>query len=31
MPSAYGRYPSRAQVVDYLESYAARFDLKPVF
>ncbi len=31
MPSACGRYPSRAQVVDYLESYAARFDLKPVF
>jgi len=29
MPSAYGRYPSRAQVVEYLESYAARFDLKP--
>jgi len=31
MPSAYGRYPSRAQVVAYLESYAARFDLEPVF
>jgi cation diffusion facilitator CzcD-associated flavoprotein CzcO len=31
MPRAYGRYPSRAQVVDYLETYAARFDLKPVF
>ena len=31
MPPAYGRYPSRAQVVEYLESYAARFDLKPVF
>jgi Pyridine nucleotide-disulphide oxidoreductase len=31
MPAAYGRYPSRAQVVDYLEAYAARFDLKPVF
>jgi cation diffusion facilitator CzcD-associated flavoprotein CzcO len=29
MPSAYGRYPSRAQVVEYLESYAAKFDLKP--
>jgi cation diffusion facilitator CzcD-associated flavoprotein CzcO len=26
MPRAYGRYPSRAQVVDYLETYAARFD-----
>ncbi|HEY1942622.1 MAG TPA: NAD(P)/FAD-dependent oxidoreductase [Roseiarcus sp.] len=31
MPATYGRYPSRAQFVDYLESYAARFDLKPVF
>ena len=31
MPSAYGRYPSLAQVVDYLESYAAKFELKPVF
>jgi NADPH-dependent 2,4-dienoyl-CoA reductase/sulfur reductase-like enzyme len=31
MPSAFGRYPSRAQVVSYLESYADRFDLKPVF
>jgi NADPH-dependent 2,4-dienoyl-CoA reductase/sulfur reductase-like enzyme len=31
MPSAYGRYPSRAQVVEYLESYATRFDLKPRF
>ncbi len=31
MPSAYGRYPSRAQVVEYLESYAAQFDLKPRF
>lgn len=30
MPSAFGRYPSRAQVVAYLESYAERFDLKPV-
>jgi cation diffusion facilitator CzcD-associated flavoprotein CzcO len=31
MPPAYGRYPSRAQFVDYLERYAARFDLQPVF
>ncbi len=31
MPKAYGRYPSRAQVVEYLEAYAGRFDLKPVF
>src|ERR1700722_18969908 len=31
IPKAYGRYPSRAQVVEYLEAYAAKFDLKPVF
>ena len=31
IPKAYGRYPSRAQVVEYLEHYTARFDLKPVF
>ena len=31
MPRSYPRYPSRAQVVDYLESYAARFDIRPVF
>src|ERR1700733_1523337 len=31
MPKAYGRYPSRASVVEYLEAYAAKFDLKPVF
>jgi cation diffusion facilitator CzcD-associated flavoprotein CzcO len=31
MSKAYGRYPSRAQFVEYLELYAARFDLKPVF
>ena len=31
MPKAYGRYPSRAQVVEYLEAYAAKFGLKPVF
>jgi cation diffusion facilitator CzcD-associated flavoprotein CzcO len=28
---AYGRYPSRAQFVDYLESYARKFSLKPTF
>lgn len=31
MPKAYGRYPSRAQFVDYLGLYAARFNLKPIF
>jgi cation diffusion facilitator CzcD-associated flavoprotein CzcO len=31
MPATYPLYPSRAQVVDYLERYAARFDVKPVF
>ena len=31
MPPAYPTYPSRLQVVEYLESYAARFDLRPVF
>ena len=31
IPPAYGRYPSRAQFVDYLESYAARFELRPRF
>ena len=31
MPRAFGRYPSRAQVVSYLETYAAAFGLKPVF
>ena len=31
MPRDYPVYPSRAQVVDYLESYAARFDIAPVF
>jgi len=31
MPKAYGRYPSRAQVVEYLEAYAVKFDLAPVF
>src|SRR5580692_5307083 len=31
MPPAYPTYPSRLQVVEYLESYAARFDVRPVF
>ena len=31
MPKAFGRYPSRAQVVEYLEAYAAKFNLRPVF
>jgi cation diffusion facilitator CzcD-associated flavoprotein CzcO len=31
MPRTYPAYPSREQVVEYLESYAARFDIQPVF
>lgn len=31
MPSDYPAYPSRAQMVAYLESYAARFDIRPIF
>ena len=31
MPQAYPVYPSRAQVVDYLESYASHFGIAPVF
>lgn len=31
MPAIYPLYPSRAQVVDYFERYAAHFDIKPVF
>ncbi len=31
MPSTFGRYPSRAQVVSYLETYAATFGLTPLF
>jgi len=30
-PQTYARYPSRAQFVEYLENYAKRFDLRPVF
>jgi cation diffusion facilitator CzcD-associated flavoprotein CzcO len=31
MPKTYSLYPAREQVVEYLESYAARFDIRPVF
>jgi cation diffusion facilitator CzcD-associated flavoprotein CzcO len=31
MPRNYPVYPSRAQVVDYLESYAAHFGIAPLF
>jgi cation diffusion facilitator CzcD-associated flavoprotein CzcO len=31
MPPDYPAYPSRAQMVAYLESYAARSDIRPVF
>src|ERR1700682_811825 len=31
MPKAYPVYPSRAQMVDYLESYTAHFGIEPVF
>jgi cation diffusion facilitator CzcD-associated flavoprotein CzcO len=31
MPRDYPTYPSRAQVVDYLENYAGRFEIRPVF
>ena len=31
MPKAYGRYPSRLDVIDYLERYATRFALQPKF
>jgi cation diffusion facilitator CzcD-associated flavoprotein CzcO len=31
IPKAYGRFPSREQVVQYLDDYAAKFDLRPVF
>jgi cation diffusion facilitator CzcD-associated flavoprotein CzcO len=31
MPRSYPLYPSRAQVAEYLESYAAHFRIQPVF
>ena len=31
MPKAYGRYPSRLDVIDYLERYTAQFALLPQF
>ena len=31
MPRAYPKYPSRAEVVAYLEAYAAHFDIRPSF
>jgi cation diffusion facilitator CzcD-associated flavoprotein CzcO len=31
MPRIFPTYPSREQVVEYLESYAARFDISPAF
>src|SRR6201999_2905623 len=31
MPRDYPLYPSRAEVVDYLERYAAHFGINPVF
>jgi indole-3-pyruvate monooxygenase len=31
MPSSYPKYPSRDQVVDYLEDYAAKLELRPQF
>ncbi len=31
MPRTYPRYPSRQEMVAYLESYAAHFDIQPVF
>jgi cation diffusion facilitator CzcD-associated flavoprotein CzcO len=30
MPADYPRYPSRAQIVSYLEDYARHFDIKPL-
>src|SRR3954452_23556201 len=31
MPRSFPKYPSRAQVIEYLESYAAHFHIQPVF
>jgi cation diffusion facilitator CzcD-associated flavoprotein CzcO len=31
MPRTYPKYPSRTQVIEYLESYATHFGLEPIF
>jgi cation diffusion facilitator CzcD-associated flavoprotein CzcO len=31
MPRTYPRFPSRLQVIDYLEAYAAKFDIRPTY
>jgi NADPH-dependent 2,4-dienoyl-CoA reductase/sulfur reductase-like enzyme len=31
MPATYGRYPARTELIEYLERYAGRFGLKPIF
>jgi len=31
MPRTYPLYPSREQLIEYLESYAVRFDIAPIF
>ena len=31
MPSSYPKYPSRQQVVDYLEKYVQTFNIEPIF
>ena len=31
MPSSYPKYPSRQQVVEYLEAYAQTFNIEPIF
>ena len=31
MPRNYPAYPSRAQVIEYLDAYAARFHIRPIF
>src|SRR6185312_15470952 len=31
MPRAFPTYPSRVQLIEYLEAYAAHFDIRPVF
>ena len=31
MPRSYLKYPSRSQLIEYLESYAAHFGIRPIF